>query len=105
MPDGRRVGGLVPAPLICGRPASSYEGRHRVRERVAERSGRGGGLAQHGAAGVGVDGVEEEGELDAVRGAQVCRVLGRGVVELVDVGGVAGRGVVIADGEGPRRGK
>ena len=105
MPDGRRAGGLVPAPLICGRPASSYEDRHRVRERVAERSSRGGGLAQHWAAGVGVDGVEEERELDAVRGAQVGGVLRRGVVELVDVGGVAGRGVVIADGEGPRRGK
>jgi len=32
---------------------------------------------------------------------QVCRVDGRGVVELVDVGWMAGRSMVAGDGEGP----
>src|SRR5271166_4357483 len=101
VPDGGRAGGLVRGPLIRGGLAGGGEGRDRAGERAAEGAGRGGGLAEHGAGGVGVEGVEEEGKLSAVHGASAGRVRSRDVVELVDVGGVAGGGVVIGDGEGP----
>ena len=86
---------------ICGGPASGDECRRRARECAAEGAGFGGGLAEHGAGGVGVDGVEEEWKVGVVRGAQARRVVGWGIVELVDVGGVAGRSVVAGDGERP----